>query len=59
MCGNKVSINVLSVFFRASLLVLIWWLLYLYFGAWTGWLAFAYSLLSVASIVVFSRNRNT
>jgi len=37
---------------------LIWWLLYLSFGAWTGWLAFAYFVLSVASIVVFSRNRN-
>jgi guanylate cyclase len=38
---------------------LTWWLLYLYFGSWTGWLAFVYFLLSVASIVVFSRNRDT
>jgi len=37
---------------------LIWWLLYLYFGSWTGWLAFAYFLVSAASIARFSRDRN-
>ena len=37
---------------------LVWWLLYLFFGSWTGWFAFIYFLISVASIVVFSRNRN-
>ena len=36
----------------------VWWLLYLYFGSWTGWFAFAYFLVSVASIVVFARDRN-
>jgi guanylate cyclase len=38
---------------------LVWWLLYLAFGSWTGWLAFVYFVISVASIVVFARNRNT
>src|SRR5689334_7912427 len=37
---------------------LIWWLLYLYFGSWTGWFAFVYFVISVASVVVFSRDRN-
>jgi adenylate cyclase len=54
---------------RKALLVLItllilpislaWWLLYLYFGSWTGWFAFIYFVISAASIVVFARNRNT
>jgi adenylate cyclase len=53
---------------RKALLVLIavlilpisvvWWLLYLFFGAWTGWLAFVYFLVSAGSIVLFSRDRN-
>ncbi len=53
---------------RKALLVLIallilpisitWWLLYLYFGSWTGWLAFGYSVVSVTSIVVFARDHN-
>jgi adenylate cyclase len=53
---------------RKSLLVFIallilpisltWWLLYLYFGSWTGWFAFVYFVISVASIVVFSRNHD-
>src|SRR6476619_7543303 len=37
---------------------LVWWLLYLSFGSWTGWFAFIYFVISVASIVVFARNRN-
>ena len=37
---------------------LVWWLLYLFFGSWTGWFAFIYFVISIASIVVFSRNRN-
>jgi guanylate cyclase len=37
---------------------LVWWLLYLYFGSWTGWFAFVYFLISVASIVVFARVRD-
>jgi adenylate cyclase len=53
---------------RKSLLVFIallilpisltWWLLYLFFGSWTGWFAFVYFLISVSSIAVFARNRN-
>jgi len=53
---------------RKSLLVLIaililpisltWWLLYLYFGSWTGWFAFVYFVISVTSIAVFARNRD-
>jgi guanylate cyclase len=53
---------------RKSLLVLIallilpisltWWLLYLGFGAWTGWLAFAYFWISLASIAWFARSRD-
>ena len=38
---------------------LVWWLLYLAFGSWTGWFAFVYFVISVASIVLFARNRNT
>ena len=38
---------------------IVWWLLYLGFGAWTGWFAFVYFVISVASIVVFARTRNT
>jgi len=37
---------------------MVWWLLYLYFGSWTGWFAFIYLVISVTSIVVFARNRN-
>ena len=37
---------------------LVWWLLYLFFGSWTGWFAFIYFVISVTSIVVFARNRN-
>jgi len=37
---------------------LVWWLLYLSFGSWTGWFAFIYFVISAASIVVFARNRN-
>jgi len=37
---------------------LVWWLLYLSFGSWTGWLAFAYFLVSATSIVLFARDRN-
>ena len=37
---------------------LVWWLLYLFFGSWTGWFAFIYFLISAASIVVFARDRN-
>jgi adenylate cyclase len=37
---------------------LTWWLLYLYFGSWTGWLAFAYFVISVGSIALFARNRD-
>jgi guanylate cyclase len=54
---------------RKTLLVLIsllilpisltWWLLYLYFGSWTGWFAFVYFVVSLTSIVVFARTRNT
>jgi adenylate cyclase len=54
---------------RKALLVLItililpisvvWWLLYLSFGSWTGWFAFLYFVVSLASIVFFARTRNT
>jgi len=54
---------------RKALLVLItllilpisltWWLLYLYFGSWTGWFALIYFVISLASIVAFARTRNT
>ena len=37
---------------------LTWWLLYLYFGSWTGWFAFVYFLVSAASIALFARNRD-
>jgi guanylate cyclase len=53
---------------RKALLVLIavlilpigavWWLLYLGFGSWTGWFAFAYVVISGASIVLFSRSHD-
>src|SRR5262249_5294920 len=36
----------------------VWWLLYLYFGSWTGWLAFVYFVVSAASIAEFARNHN-
>jgi len=36
----------------------IWAVLYLAFGAWTGWVAVAYAIISIASIVLFARNRN-
>jgi adenylate cyclase len=36
----------------------VWWLLYLSFGSWTGWFAFVYFVVSVASIVGFARDRN-
>ena len=35
-----------------------WAVLYLAFGAWPGWLAVLYAVVSVASIVVFARTRN-
>jgi guanylate cyclase len=35
-----------------------WAVLYLAFGAWTGYVAVAYGMVSIASIVVFSRTRN-
>jgi len=35
-----------------------WWLLYLYFGSWTGWLAFVYFVISIGSILLFARNRD-
>jgi adenylate cyclase len=45
-----------------SLLILpisiVWGVLYLAFGAWTGWFAFLYFGISVASIVLFARNRD-
>ena len=53
---------------RKGLLVLIavlilpiaitWWLLYTAMGTWTGNIALAYSLLSVASILLYARFRN-
>jgi adenylate cyclase len=36
----------------------IWAVLYLAFGAWTGWVAVLYAAISVASILVFARNRD-
>jgi adenylate cyclase len=36
----------------------IWATLYLAFGAWTGYVAVLYAVISVASIVVFARTRN-
>jgi adenylate cyclase len=36
----------------------IWAVLYLAFGAWTGYLAVLYALISIGSIVLFARNRN-
>ena len=36
----------------------IWAVLYLAFGAWTGWVAVLYGVVSVASIVIFERTRN-
>jgi adenylate cyclase len=36
----------------------IWAVLYLALGAWTGWVAVLYAAVSIASIVVFARNRN-
>ena len=36
----------------------VWWLLYLAFGSWTGWFAFAYVVISAGSIVMFARNHD-
>jgi adenylate cyclase len=36
----------------------IWAVLYLAFGAWTGWVAVLYAVISVASIALFVRNRD-
>jgi guanylate cyclase len=36
----------------------IWAVLYLAFGAWTGWVAVLYAVISVASIAVFARTRD-
>jgi adenylate cyclase len=35
-----------------------WAVLYLAFGAWTGWVAVLYAVVSVASILVFARTRD-
>jgi guanylate cyclase len=39
-------------------IAVVWATLYLAFGAWTGWLAALYALISIASIVVFARTRD-
>jgi len=36
----------------------IWAVLYLAFGAWTGWVAVLYAAVSIASIALFARTRN-
>ena len=36
----------------------IWAVLYLAFGAWTGWVAVLYAVISVGSIVLFARTRD-
>jgi adenylate cyclase len=36
----------------------IWAVLYLAFGAWTGWVAVLYAAISMASIAIFARNRD-
>lgn len=36
----------------------IWAVLYLAFGAWTGYVAVLYALISIGSIVLFARNRD-
>jgi adenylate cyclase len=36
----------------------IWAVLYLAFGAWTGWVAVLYAVISMASIAVFARTRD-
>lgn len=36
----------------------IWAVLYLAFGAWTGWVAVLYGAVSIASIILFARTRN-
>jgi adenylate cyclase len=36
----------------------IWAVLYLAFGAWTGWVAVLYAVISLASIAVFARTRD-
>ena len=36
----------------------IWAVLYLAFGAWTGWVAVLYAVISLASIAVFARNHD-
>jgi len=36
----------------------IWAILYLAFGAWTGWVAVLYAVISVASIAIFARTRD-
>src|SRR5688572_16376070 len=35
-----------------------WAALYLAFGAWTGWLAVNYAVISVISILLFARTKN-
>lgn len=35
-----------------------WAVLYLTFGAWTGWVAAVYTLISIASIALFARTRD-
>ncbi|NJD29376.1 MAG: adenylate/guanylate cyclase domain-containing protein [Chloroflexi bacterium] len=35
-----------------------WAVLYLAFGGWTGWVAVIYGVVSIASIVLFARNRD-
>jgi guanylate cyclase len=36
----------------------VWAALYLAFGAWTGWVAIAYAIISIGSIALFARTRN-
>ncbi len=35
-----------------------WAVLYLFFGAWTGWVAVVYAVVSLASIALFARTRD-
>jgi guanylate cyclase len=37
---------------------LIWAVLYLAFGAWTGWVAIVYAVISLASIALYARNHD-
>lgn len=39
-------------------IAILWAVLYLTFGAWTGWVAALYAAISVASIALFARDRN-